>query len=396
MRAVAPPRSSGRTWTVGSGSSSDSLARSASANGWKHGDSDTFSLTSASAGARTGLRNSRGPRAQAARGGLDPTSGTRRRPDGDWAGSGLRVGGGTGRKRTELMSMPSARLMRRPPDCDMPRQFLKLSVTKALVGMAEMVLSQLLILTVCSPMSITSPSAPYWGISTQSPTRSTSLPAIWRLATKPRIESLETSSRMAVMAPSPVNRPQGDLPIRVAMAKIARPSQSRILETWAYDERGLSRVALFRRPSSTPASHRALSARPPAKIIQTLARRRTSRPRSARSGEANSAALASRASVSRHRRRTRPAGGRSGPSRPPLARATRSRHPPLRLARSCAHCAPCSAQVHRPACAAWPESVLASTREPGLSPRSRPAARPSDRGPGSGARADRWSSAARC
>ena len=65
--------------------------------------------------------------------------------------------------------------MRRPPESNMPRQFLKLSVISRQVGMVVMVLSQFCTLTVLSAISVTKPSAPTWGISIQSPTRSMSL-----------------------------------------------------------------------------------------------------------------------------------------------------------------------------------------------------------------------------
>ncbi len=60
-------------------------------------------------------------------------------------------------------------LGRRPPDADIPLQFLKESETRDQVGIVVMVLSQLRTLTVVNPISITAPSAPYFGISSQSP-----------------------------------------------------------------------------------------------------------------------------------------------------------------------------------------------------------------------------------
>src|SRR5690625_6609396 len=57
------------------------------------------------------------------------------------------------------------RLMRRPPDSCMPRQFLKGSVMKRLVGIVVIVLSQFCTLTVCKAMSMTKPSAFRSGIS---------------------------------------------------------------------------------------------------------------------------------------------------------------------------------------------------------------------------------------
>ena len=89
-------------------------------------------------------------------------------------------------KRTDVWSMYSARLMRRPPESGMPRQFLKLSLISRQVGMVVMVLSQFCTFTVCRAMSITSPSALSCGISIQSPTRSMSLPDSCMLATSDR------------------------------------------------------------------------------------------------------------------------------------------------------------------------------------------------------------------
>ncbi|MNP37176.1 hypothetical protein D3C76_1306100 [compost metagenome] len=78
-------------------------------------------------------------------------------------------------KRTPLASMNKLRLIRRPPDCCIPRQFLNDSDIKRQVGIEIIVLSKFCTFTVCSVMSTTSPSAPTCGISIQSPTRSMSL-----------------------------------------------------------------------------------------------------------------------------------------------------------------------------------------------------------------------------
>ena len=67
------------------------------------------------------------------------------------------------------MSMLIARLMRRPLDSDIPRQFLNDSVISAYVGIVVIVLSKFRTFTVVSATSSTSPSAPYFGISIQSP-----------------------------------------------------------------------------------------------------------------------------------------------------------------------------------------------------------------------------------
>ena len=95
----------------------------------------------------------------------------------------------------------------------MPLQFLNESETSDQVGMVVMVLSQLRTLTVVRPISITAPSAPYFGISSQSPSLSISLAESWIPATRPRIGSLNTSISTAAMAPSPLIRIAGDWPI---------------------------------------------------------------------------------------------------------------------------------------------------------------------------------------
>ncbi|MDT4890164.1 hypothetical protein FQZ97_1269680 [compost metagenome] len=79
--------------------------------------------------------------------------------------------------------MNRLRLIRRPPDCCMPRQFLNDSDIRRQVGIETMVLSKFCTLTVCSVMSTTSPSALHCGISIQSPTRSMSLLVSCTLAT---------------------------------------------------------------------------------------------------------------------------------------------------------------------------------------------------------------------
>ena len=59
------------------------------------------------------------------------------------------------------------------------------------------------------------PSAPYFGISIQSPTWSMSLTESWIPDTKPRMLSLKISSRIAAEAPRPVRKIFGDLPISI-------------------------------------------------------------------------------------------------------------------------------------------------------------------------------------
>ena len=102
------------------------------------------------------------------------------------------------------------RLIRRPPESCMPRQFLNDSLISLWVGMVVIVLSQFCTRMVCSAISTTSPSALYCGISIQSPTRTMSWVVSWMLATSDRIVSLKTSSRIAVMAPKPVSSTTGD------------------------------------------------------------------------------------------------------------------------------------------------------------------------------------------
>ena len=67
-----------------------------------------------------------------------------------------------------------ARLIRRPPASLIPRQLMKVSVTKRLVGMVVMVLSKFCTLIVCNDISMTSPSALSPGMLIQSPTRTMS------------------------------------------------------------------------------------------------------------------------------------------------------------------------------------------------------------------------------
>ena len=79
-----------------------------------------------------------------------------------------------------------------------------------------MVLSQFCTFTVWSATSITSPSAPNWGISIQSPTRTMSLLVIWTLATSDRIVSRKINRITAVMAPMPERKMSGERSRRVA------------------------------------------------------------------------------------------------------------------------------------------------------------------------------------
>ena len=119
--------------------------------------------------------------------------------------------------------MRSERLMRRPPDSDMPRQFLNDSVMNLWVGMVEMLLSQFWILTVWSAISMTSPLALAWGMSTQSPMRIMSLDMIWMLATSERMVSRKMRMRTAVSAPTPERKTRGLWSARIAMATMPAP-----------------------------------------------------------------------------------------------------------------------------------------------------------------------------
>src|SRR5690606_39445521 len=62
-------------------------------------------------------------------------------------------------------------------------------------------------------ISITSPSAPYFGISIQSPTRMESFADTCTLATKPSIVSLKTNISIAEAAPKEAKNAQGELPV---------------------------------------------------------------------------------------------------------------------------------------------------------------------------------------
>ena len=76
-----------------------------------------------------------------------------------------------------------------------------------------MVLFQLRTFTVFNVTSITVPLAPYLGISIQSPTFSMSLAESCTPETKPIMESLNTSIRMAAEAPNPASSESGSRPI---------------------------------------------------------------------------------------------------------------------------------------------------------------------------------------
>ncbi len=124
-----------------------------------------------------------------------------------------------------------SRRILRPPDSDMKRQFRNQSLLNAWVGIVVTVLSQFWIFTVWRAISTTSPSAPNFGISTQSPIRIMSLVAICMLATTERIVSLKTSMRTAVMAPKPPSSTSGDWPMAMATIRIEPSTYMKILKS---------------------------------------------------------------------------------------------------------------------------------------------------------------------
>ena len=118
-------------------------------------------------------------------------------------------------------SMSRLRLMRRPPDSCIARQFLKGSVTSLRMGMVVTVLSKFCTFTVCRAISITSPSASCPGTVIQSPTRTMSVDEIWMLATKDRSVSWKTRIRTAAIAPRLERRITGDRSTRIEMTMMA-------------------------------------------------------------------------------------------------------------------------------------------------------------------------------
>ena len=83
-----------------------------------------------------------------------------------------------------------------------------------------MVLSQFFTFTTVSPISVTTPSAPYLGMDIQSPHWSMSLADSWTEATNPSMASLNTSIMTAAEAPSPASILNGDLSMKVDTAII--------------------------------------------------------------------------------------------------------------------------------------------------------------------------------
>ncbi|MNO00833.1 hypothetical protein D3C81_2208030 [compost metagenome] len=79
---------------------------------------------------------------------------------------------------------------------------------------------------------MTLPSAPYLGISIQSPTCTISLEASCTPATSPSRESLNTSSSTADKAPIPLRSSRGLLPARVEIANMAPMIHTKIWSIW--------------------------------------------------------------------------------------------------------------------------------------------------------------------
>ena len=118
------------------------------------------------------------------------------------------------------MSMMIERLILRPPDVLMWRQFLNELVIKDCMGIEEIVWFQFSTFKVVSEISTTVPSVEWLGISIQSPTLTRSLVDNCTPATSPRIGSLKTRSNTAVNAPIPERNTAGDLSNIAARIKI--------------------------------------------------------------------------------------------------------------------------------------------------------------------------------
>ncbi len=113
----------------------------------------------------------------------------------------------------------------------MPRQFLNESLISFLVGMVVMVLSQFCTFTVCSAMSMTSPSAFWLGISIQSPTRTMSLELSVTLATSDSSVSWNTRISTAIIAPRPDSRITGERSISAATISTAATTNTTIFSS---------------------------------------------------------------------------------------------------------------------------------------------------------------------
>src|SRR5690606_41318645 len=100
--------------------------------------------------------------------------------------------------------------------------------------MVVMVVSKFLILTLFKLICTTSPSAPYFGIEIQSPTRTESLAETCILATKPRIVSLIPNIKMAAAAPKDTRNEQGKLLVRYATYMIPTYTVTKLLMTCIY------------------------------------------------------------------------------------------------------------------------------------------------------------------
>ena len=107
------------------------------------------------------------------------------------------------------ISIAIDRLIRRPPDSCMPRQFLNDSLINEYAGIEVIVLSQFCTFTVVNATSMTSPSAPYFGISIQSPTATILFALSCMPATSPSMASLNTSKSTAINAPNPLRKYTG-------------------------------------------------------------------------------------------------------------------------------------------------------------------------------------------
>src|SRR5690606_26827947 len=119
-----------------------------------------------------------------------------------------------------------ARFILRPPLSCIPLKFLNESLSSVWVGTVTIVLSQFCILTLLRLICRTSPSAPYFGISLQSPTRTESLADACMLATNARMVSLHTSIQTGGAAPRETNKGQGEFAVMMETAKVP-PTENR-------------------------------------------------------------------------------------------------------------------------------------------------------------------------
>src|SRR5690606_32858591 len=89
------------------------------------------------------------------------------------------------------------------------------SLRSAYVGRVTMVLSKFWTFTLLRLICSTVPSAPYFVISIQSPTRTESLADTCIEATKPKMVSLNTNIKIAEAAPNDTKNDQGELPVTI-------------------------------------------------------------------------------------------------------------------------------------------------------------------------------------